>query len=67
MGNSIQVTFKKINAEQDLKHWLLKKRNRSCFIKDILQLVKDLEEMDLEAIAILKKAIREKQKEKSNT
>ena len=44
MGNSIQINFKQTKAEQDLKGWLLKKRNRSCFVKDVLQEVKDKEE-----------------------
>lgn len=44
MGNSIQINFKQTKAEQDLKEWVLKKRNRSCFVKDVLQEVKDKEE-----------------------
>lgn len=40
---SIQITFKK--SEQDLKKWLLTKRNRSCFVKDVLQEVKDKEDI----------------------
>lgn len=42
MAKSIQLTFKE--TEKELLEWLLKKRNRSCYIKDLLQAAKEKEE-----------------------
>lgn len=46
MSGSINLTFKNNKEEQELKQWIRKHTNYSCFIKDILlkEKIKDEEE-----------------------
>jgi hypothetical protein len=41
MAKSVQITFKE--TEKELYEWFMKKRNRSCFVKDLLQETKEKE------------------------